>query len=169
MLSALVGLAGCHISFSSGSSSKAPSSSTAKPAHRSPSKASRPANDSAKPVTRSESKPASKPAAKTTDAGPTRDQPADDGPTRKTTTDSGDPTRTQPTDDPERSPKIGGRNPGDSGGGNEDDGTTKPTSGSGNLTAPTKDEPPPSGSGSLTTTKKTAPPKSGSTTLKTPQ
>ncbi len=97
LFSAALGLTGCHVSFSSGSGSKSPSStSQGKPAKKSPSKASRPANTSAKPVQSRDSKPvnASKPASP---------PPANDGPTRADdkTSDDG-PKRTQPSNDPQR-------------------------------------------------------------------
>ncbi len=107
LLSTFVGLTGCHVSFSSGSGSKAPNSSAqGKPAKKSPSKAATPTNTGAKPINKrtadnsksiSEPAPAPAPATDKTDPGPKR------------TATSSDPKRVKPDEGPKRTNKhIGG-------------------------------------------------------------
>jgi len=132
LLSALVGLAGCHISFSSGSGSQSPSSAPrAKPAKKSPSKAAPSSSRTSKPI---DSKPSSKPAeepAKTTN-DPERTKPAEPtDPQRKKTSDpqrkkTSDPQRTDPADAPAPTRNHIGRGRGD--GGTDDGGTSRPGS-----------------------------------------
>lgn len=154
LLSALVGLAGCHISIGSGSSN--PNTVHGKPAHHSSSSSSRAPGRTSKPLNKS-TKPVSEP-----DAGPTRDTATDDktsdGPHRDQT-DTTDPKRTEPASDPVRTkpasseptrqPKhIGGHAGGDAGGagdagdaGAEDAGGAgaKVINRPGSVVAPTKD------------------------------
>lgn len=147
LLFALVGLAGCHVSFGSGSSSQSPGSVQGKPAKkstRSPS-SSRTSKPSSKAINKADSKPTNSgptraPADdKTTDDGPHRDQPASTDPKRTLPTD--DPTRTDPTDEPTRTPKhIGNGKAGGGGAGDQDE----PSPGAntidrpGSVTTPTK-------------------------------
>jgi hypothetical protein len=115
LLSAFVGLAGCHVSFGSGSSSHSPGSMHGKPAHHSPGTSGRASKPTSKPIHKTtstptaDSKPASDPVPDKTTEGPHRDQPDASNPKR--TQPTNDPTRTQPASDPTRTPKhIGGRN-----------------------------------------------------------
>jgi hypothetical protein len=95
LLSALVGLAGCHISIGSGSSN--PNAVHGKPAHHSSSSSGRSSGTTSKPIQKKSTKPVS-------DPEPTRDAASDktsDGPHRDQA-DTTDPKRTQPTSDPTR-------------------------------------------------------------------
>ena len=106
LLSALVGLAGCHISIGSGSSS--PNHVHGKPARHSSSSSSKSSRSSttSKPIKKS---------TKTSDPEPTSDAPSDkatEGPHRdkpdttdpKRTLPSDEPSRTEPSSDPSRTP-----------------------------------------------------------------
>lgn len=128
LLSALVGLAGCHVSFGSGSSN--PNAVHGKPAHHSSSSSGRSSGPTSKPIHKKSTKPVSEPASdptrdtasdKTSD-GPHRDQPDTTDPKR--TEPTSDPTRTKPaSSDPARTPKhIGGHAGTDAGGAAEDAG-----------------------------------------------
>lgn len=103
LVSALVGLAGCHISVSSGSSSRSPGS-TAKPAKKSPSQA-RPTSTTSKPVSKSAKAAPSKPAAsKSASNEPAPAKEANPGPTRDESGKKDDkgPQRTDPDQEPQR-------------------------------------------------------------------
>lgn len=149
LLSALVGLAGCHISIGSGgSSSQSPDSVRGKPAHRtSGSSKSARSSTTSKPIPKKNTKPVAEPDDdeptrnvpddKTSD-GPHRDQP-DNDPTR--TQPTSDPKRTQPATDPVRTPKhIGGHAGGDGGSDPEpgDAGAAGANRRPGSVVAPTK-------------------------------
>lgn len=97
-LSVLVGLAGCHVSFGSGSSSQSPDGVHGKPAHRSPSTPAPSSGRTSKPIPK---KTASKPAAADPAPAPAPADKTSDGPHRDQP-ESNDPTRTQPTNDPKR-------------------------------------------------------------------
>lgn len=123
LLSALVGLAGCHISFGSGSSSQSPDGVHGKPAKKSPSTSSGRSSTASKPIQKKA------PSSKAVDEPePTRKPTSDktsEGPTRELPDDSSDPKRTAPTSDPKRTapantPKRIG--PSADAGGDEDEG-----------------------------------------------
>jgi hypothetical protein len=138
LLSALVGLAGCHISIGHGSSSQSPNTGRSKPAKHTPSKSST-SSTTSKPIQKKSTEPTSEPEP-TTDApddktseGPHRDQPDTTDPKR--TLPTSDPKRTPPTSDPKRTPKplpIGEDEEGGAGAGTID----RP----GTVVAPTKDD-----------------------------
>jgi len=108
LLSALVGLAGCHISIGSGSSN--PNGVHGKPAHHSPSRSStHHSSKTSKPIpkkststtkTTSDPEPTRDPSTDKTSEEPHRDQP-----------DTTDPKRTVPTSDPARNPSDPTRKP----------------------------------------------------------
>jgi hypothetical protein len=143
LLSAFVGLAGCHVSIGSGSSSHAPGSVHGKPAHKTPSKSARASKPTSKPIHKAsskptaESKPASDPVRDKTTEGPHRDQPDTSDPKR--TQPTNDPKRTQPASDPARTPKrFGGRN--DDGGDDEGGAGASRLDRPGSVTTTTKDD-----------------------------
>jgi hypothetical protein len=148
LLSALVGLAGCHISIGSGSSN--PSGVHGKPARHSPSKSSRSSttskpipkkSTSTKAVSDPDPEPTRDPASDKTSEGPHRDQPDTTDPKR---TEPSDPTR-QPSD-PTRKPtrhlgnnvQDGGEGGGDAGGDDAGGAGAKDIGRPGTVVAPTK-------------------------------
>ncbi len=145
LLSALVGLAGCHISIGSGSSN--PNGVHSKPARHSPSKSSR-SSTTSKPIPKkststktADPEPTRDPASDKTSEGPHRDQPDTTDPKR---TEPSDPTR-QPSD-PTRKPTKhlgntahdGGEGGGDAGGDDAGGAGAKTLDRPGSVVAPTK-------------------------------